>query len=104
MNHTVVGIKYDNLEPLEALETNTTSKIQDNDPLYPKLAELICNVSKIVKEARHNDLMYPELAEISTYYELTIWIRNHYRLFYSVFQTDLLSILASIPKHRLHQL
>ena len=99
MNHTV-GIQYDNIKTLETLETHTTTKIQDNDPLYlyPKLAELICNVSKIVKEARHNDLMYPELAEISTYYELTIWIRNHYRLFYSVFQTDLLSILASIPK------
>lgn len=76
-----------------------TTIIKDNDPLYlyPKLVELRCNVSKIVKEARHNELMYPELSEISTYRDLSIWIRNHYRLFYSVFQTDLLSILASIP-------
>jgi hypothetical protein len=78
--------------------TETTTIIKDNDP---KLAELIRNVSKIIKEARHNDLMYPELAEISTYRDLNIWIHKHYRLFYSVFQTDLLCVMASIPKHHL---
>ena len=73
----------------------------NTDGTYPELTDLKFRVSKIVKEARHNDLMYPELAEISTYRELTVWIRNHYRLFYSVFQTDLLCVLASIPKHHL---
>lgn len=68
------------------------------DSLYIKLPELKYQVSKVVREARQNNLMCHEIAEISTYHEMNIWIRNHYRLFYSVFQTDLLSILASIPK------
>ena len=70
----------------------------------PELTELKCKVIKIVKEARHNDSMYPELAQISTCPELTAWIRNHYRLFYSVFQTDLLCVLASRPKESNHHL
>jgi hypothetical protein len=74
----------------------------NTDGTYPELTNLKCRVSKIVKEARHNNFMYPELAEISTYHELTVWIINHYRLFYSVFQTDLLCVLASIPKHHLY--
>lgn len=80
---------------------NDVVEINTTDGTYSELADLKCKVSKIVKEARHNDLMYPELAEITTYHDLTIWIRNHYRLFYSVFQKDLLDIMASIPKNKL---
>jgi len=90
------GIKYKDDNKSEPIIENGASI----NP-YPTLAELICNVSKIIKEARHNDLMYPELAEISTYRDLNIWIHKHYRLFYSVFQTDLLCVMASIPKHHL---
>lgn len=84
---------------IETVTAAAADAAASNDPpLYPKLPELICSVSKVIKEARHNDLMYPELADIYTYRDLTIWIRNHYRLFYSVFQKDLLDIMASIPK------
>jgi hypothetical protein len=81
--------------------TTATASASTIESLYPKLPELLHSVSKIIKEARHNDLMYPELSEIYTYHDLTIWIRNHYRLFYSVFQKDLLDIMASIPKNSL---
>ena len=80
---------------------NDVVEINTTDGTYSELTDLKCKVSKIVKEARHNDLLYPELAEITTYRELTVWIRNHYRLFYSVFQKDLLDVMASIPKHHL---
>jgi hypothetical protein len=87
--------------PSDAATASATDSASTNESLYPKLPELLCSVSKIIKEARHNDLMYPELSEIYTYHDLIIWIRNHYRLFYSVFQKDLLDIMASIPKNSL---
>ena len=85
--------------------TDTTDTDNTNGVVVdPELTELKCKIIKIVKEALHNDFMYPELAQISTYRELTAWIRKHYRLFYSVFQTDLLCVLASIPKQPNHHL
>ena len=91
------NMKYKDNNPHETIVEQVTP-VSTNEPLYPKLPDLLYSVSKIIKEARHNDLMYPELFEIHTYRDLTIWIRNHYRLFYSVFQKDLLDIMASIPK------
>ena len=95
------GMKYNDHALPETIVETVTAAASANDTLYPKLPELLYSVSKIIKEARHNDLMYPELSEIYTYRDLTTWIRNHYRLFYSVFQNDLLDIMASIPKNSL---
>jgi len=92
-------MKYNDHALPETIVETVTAAASANE--YPKLPELLYSVSKIIKEARHNDLMYPELSEIYTYRDLTTWIRNHYRLFYSVFQKDLLDIMASIPKNSL---
>jgi hypothetical protein len=54
-------------------------------------------VRKVIKEANHNELRYPELNNVTTYGELATWINKHYQCFYSVFQLDLLCILAIIP-------
>ena len=70
-----------------------TSITQDDE-----LNKLIMKVRKVIKEANHNELRYPELNNVTTYGELNAWIIKHYRCFYSVFQLDLLRILAiSIP-------
>jgi hypothetical protein len=62
-----------------------------------ELNNLIMKVRKVIKEANHNELRYPELNNVTTYVELTTWINKHYQCFYSVFQLDLLRILAIIP-------
>ena len=73
--------------------TATTTTTQDGE-----LNNLIMKVRKVIKEANHNELRYPELNNVATYGELNAWIIKHYRCFYSVFQLDLLRILAiSIP-------
>ena len=73
--------------------TATITSTQDGE-----LNNLIMKVRKVIKEANHNELRYPELNNVATYGELNAWIIKHYRCFYSVFQLDLLRILAiSIP-------
>jgi hypothetical protein len=62
-----------------------------------ELNKLIMKVRKVIKEANHNELRYPELNNVTTYGELATWINKHYQCFYSVFQLDLLCILAIIP-------
>ena len=64
-------------------------------PQDAELNNLIMKVRKVIKEANHNELRYPELNNITTYGELIAWINKHYRCFYSVFQLDLLRILAT---------
>ena len=71
----------------------------DNNSTHipPSLDELLVNVRKIIKEARHNELLYPELNTITTYDALSAWINKYYKCFYSVFRQDLLAVLFAIP-------
>jgi hypothetical protein len=75
-----------------ATATATITSTQDGE-----LNNLIMKVRKVIKEANHNELRYPELNNVATYGELVTWINKHYQCFYSVFQIDLLCILAIIP-------